>query len=75
MKTFKAALIITAAVLSTRFAFAQTEPTDKPETLAQHNNRMGWWREAKFGMFIHWGVYSVPAGYYHGIPVPGVNGG
>jgi len=24
-------------------------------------DRMKWWREAKFGMFIHWGVYSVPA--------------
>jgi len=23
-------------------------------------DRMSWWREAKFGMFIHWGVYSVP---------------
>lgn len=22
---------------------------------------MRWWQEAKFGMFIHWGVYSVPA--------------
>ena len=27
---------------------------------------MKWWREARFGMFIHWGVYSVPAGTYHG---------
>lgn len=25
---------------------------------------MGWWRDAKFGMFIHWGIYSVPAGRY-----------
>ena len=23
--------------------------------------RMAWWRDAKFGMFIHWGVYAVPA--------------
>lgn len=23
---------------------------------------MTWWREAKFGLFIHWGVYAVPAG-------------
>jgi alpha-L-fucosidase len=23
-------------------------------------------------MFIHWGVYAVPAGYYHGSPVPGI---
>lgn len=33
---------------------------------------MEWWREAKFGMFIHWGVYSVPAGYYQGKPVRGI---
>ncbi len=32
---------------------------------------MAWWREAKFGMFIHWGVYAVPAGYYKGKPVKG----
>jgi alpha-L-fucosidase len=30
------------------------------------DNRMKWWREARFGMFIHWGVYSVPAGTYKG---------
>jgi alpha-L-fucosidase len=25
-------------------------------------DRMAWWREARFGMFIHWGLYAVPAG-------------
>ncbi|TCJ19573.1 alpha-L-fucosidase [Flaviaesturariibacter flavus] len=30
------------------------------------NARMQWWREARFGMFIHWGVYSQWAGVYHG---------
>ena len=24
-------------------------------------DRMQWWREARFGMFIHWGLYSIPA--------------
>lgn len=33
--------------------------------------RIKWWTDAKFGMFIHWGVYSVPAGYYQGKPVKG----
>ncbi|MBS1604345.1 MAG: alpha-L-fucosidase [Bacteroidetes bacterium] len=28
--------------------------------------RMAWWREARFGMFIHWGVYAVLAGEYDG---------
>jgi len=32
-----------------------------PETPQQFEARTKWWREAKFGMFIHWGVYSVPA--------------
>ena len=33
---------------------------------------MAWWRDAQFGMFIHWGAYSVPAGTYHGERVPGI---
>ncbi len=34
--------------------------------------RLKWWREARFGMFIHWGVYSVPAGEWKGRPIPGI---
>jgi alpha-L-fucosidase len=45
---------------------------ESTETKEQHDVRMGWWREAKFGMFIHWGVYSVPAGFYQGKPVAGI---
>ena len=41
------------------------------ETKAERDLRMAWWRDAKFGMFIHWGVYSVPAGFYQGKPVAG----
>jgi alpha-L-fucosidase len=36
------------------------------ETPAQKDARMQWWREARFGMFIHWGLYSIPAGEWHG---------
>ena len=42
------------------------------ETKAARDARMAWWRDAKFGMFIHWGVYSVPAGYYKEKPVGGI---
>lgn len=31
-----------------------------------NNDRMLWWKEAKFGMFIHWGLYSIPAGAWNG---------
>jgi alpha-L-fucosidase len=51
---------------------AQTNSPDKVETKEQRDSRMAWWREAKFGMFIHWGVYSVPAGIYHDKPVKGI---
>ena len=27
---------------------------------------MKWWRDARFGMFIHWGLYAVPAGEWKG---------
>jgi len=53
-------------------AIAQPAQTDKIETKEQRDARMAWWREAKFGLFIHWGVYSVPAGFYHGKPVKGI---
>ena len=42
------------------------------ETKEQRDARMKWWREARFGMFIHWGIYSVPAGVYNGQPIGGL---
>jgi len=42
------------------------------ETPAQREQRMAWWKEARFGMFIHWGAYAVPAGYYQGKPTKGI---
>ncbi|MDZ7618836.1 MAG: alpha-L-fucosidase [Patescibacteria group bacterium] len=41
------------------------------ETEAEKDARMAWWRDAKFGMFIHWGLYSIPAGEWEGKHVPG----
>lgn len=40
------------------------------ETEAQHDARMEWWREARFGMFIHWGLYAE-----HGNELNGRRGG
>ncbi len=42
------------------------------ETPAQRDARMAWWRDARFGMFIHWGLYSIPAGTWNGKQAPGV---
>ncbi|MDE2852904.1 MAG: alpha-L-fucosidase [Chloroflexota bacterium] len=39
---------------------------------ANEDPRLDWWRAAKFGMFIHWGVYSIPAGVWKGEQIPGI---
>jgi alpha-L-fucosidase len=44
----------------------------QPETPEQRDQRMAWWRDARFGMFIHWGLYSIPAGEWEGKPVGGI---
>jgi alpha-L-fucosidase len=41
----------------------------RDETPAQRDARLKWFREARFGMFIHWGVYAVPAGSWKGKPI------
>ena len=40
-------------------------------SMKTHEQRIKWWREAKFGMFIHWGVYSLPGGEWKGKKVSG----
>ncbi len=42
------------------------------ESPAHRDARMKWWREARFGMIIHWGLYSIPAGTWQGRPVGGI---
>ena len=41
------------------------------ETRQQRDQRMQWFRDARFGMFIHWGLYAVPAGELKGKRTPG----
>jgi alpha-L-fucosidase len=36
------------------------------ESTAAHDARMAWWRDARFGLFLHWGLYAVPAGEWGG---------
>ncbi len=38
----------------------------QPENKIDRDSRMEWWRDARFGMFIHWGLYAIPAGEWNG---------
>ena len=42
-------------------SIAQTKPSIGAETPEQRSQRMQWWTDARFGMFIHWGLYALPA--------------
>ncbi len=57
-------LIISLCVSS--FACAPQERDYLNESQEAFDARMEWWRDARFGMFIHWGPYAVPAGQYRG---------
>jgi alpha-L-fucosidase len=57
-----AALMLSSAGASMAFGQDATQP----ETKAHRDQRMAWWRQAKFGMFIHWGLYAIPAGEWKG---------
>ncbi len=55
---------------SAQRAIADEKPVE--ETKEQRDQRMKWWREARFGMFIHWGTYCIPAGTWQGKPIRGI---
>lgn len=55
----------TILLAATWFALISTA-VPAPETPAAKDARMAWWREARFGMFIHLGLYSGLAGNWNG---------
>jgi alpha-L-fucosidase len=59
----KSIIIFTALLLVFQTSIAQQLTNDQ---------RMAWWREARFGMFIHWGVYAIPAGTWDGRQIGGI---
>jgi alpha-L-fucosidase len=72
--SFFRSLALAALVFGPLPPLAAAEPADPyaDESKEQRDERMKWWREAKFGMFIHWGVYAVPAGTYEGQQIKGI---
>src|SRR6059036_2162732 len=40
--------------------------TPRPAPDPAREKRLGWFREAKYGLFIHWGLYAIPAGEWQG---------
>lgn len=58
--------LLAALVLTTVPSWSRAEPAPARE------QRLAWWHEAKFGLFIHWGLYSLPAGEWNGKSYDGI---
>ena len=54
-------LALLCAVLLMAIAVIPAQSQLPKETETQKAARMRWWTEARFGMFIHWGLYALPA--------------
>ena len=55
--------IAVVLILAAAASYSQTrQPTPNPAKEA----RLSWFRDAKYGLFIHWGLYSIPAGEWKG---------
>jgi len=81
MKTQILPLLLCTGLTSGLHAESTSSPaTDKKtttratESKADLDARMNWWRSARFGMFVHWGLYSGPAGNWNGKSI-GTRGG
>ena len=65
--------MLTSALLLSGCASKTTPPASpaasSTQPAASADDGKQWFRDARFGMFIHWGVYAVPAGEYKGKPV------
>lgn len=55
-----AGLLLAAACAAPGGAVARTPPAQEKAAAGDPAGRIAWWRQARFGMFIHWGLYAIP---------------
>jgi len=59
--------VLIFGLVALSLASCQNDPVNYlNESKTETDERMAWWRDARFGMFIHWGLYAVPAGEWNG---------
>src|SRR5215212_2859061 len=69
MKTHRIVVALAGLTLAVNMAAAQqATPAADPAREA----RLAWFRDAKYGLFIHWGLYAIPAGQWKGQRVWGL---
>lgn len=72
MNFSKSMMVFTlSGLLYSGIAGAQNKISPFPETKEEKQTRMTWWTNDRFGLFLHWGLYSVTAGDWKGKPTRG----
>src|ERR1043165_6484502 len=61
-----------SALISQPFALSPQPASGAQPVDAAKEARLKWFREAKYGLFIHWGLYAIPAGEWNGKRSPGL---
>lgn len=77
-RRFTHSLLVCSLLASGMRASGQTPDTSEMAPFAgspgwevSHEQRVGWFRQARFGMFIHWGLFSAAGGYWPPDPQKG----
>ena len=65
-------LTIAAACLCLAASYSPLAAQPAATQPLSQDQKMQWFREAKFGLFIHWGLYAVPAGTWKGQQIQGI---
>src|SRR5690606_980224 len=74
MKTTALIALLTTSLTLTACDKSTTAPEEQPqftasvESLEQVNPAPEWFKDAKFGIYFHWGVYATPAFYSEWYP-------
>jgi len=60
------AMAFLIAIFSLISCCPKGEVSSEDQTSADLKEKLEWFHEAKYGLFIHWGLYAVPAGEWNG---------
>jgi alpha-L-fucosidase len=71
-RTRRTILIAASLLLGCLLAVPRAQAPAVPAADPMKEKRLEWFREAKYGLFIHWGLYAIPAGEWKGQRIPGI---
>jgi alpha-L-fucosidase len=66
-------VLCTLAALAFLLSCMPDQQSSSDTELTEQDLRMEWWRDARFGLFIHWGLYAEPAGEWKGERIAGIS--